>query len=56
MLAGARQPGELQLYALDFASRGLRPLEALPHCGSVIAGSDGERVLRLLGSLGERAT
>jgi S-DNA-T family DNA segregation ATPase FtsK/SpoIIIE len=50
-LAAHASPAELQLYALDFASRGLRPLEALPHCGSVIAGSDQERVLRLLGSL-----
>jgi S-DNA-T family DNA segregation ATPase FtsK/SpoIIIE len=44
-------PRELNLYCLDFASRGLAPLEALPHCGSVIAGDDDERVMRLLAVL-----
>ncbi|HET9691209.1 MAG TPA: FtsK/SpoIIIE domain-containing protein, partial [Acidimicrobiales bacterium] len=36
------------VYALDFAARGLQVLEVLPHVGSVVAGSDGERVTRLL--------
>jgi S-DNA-T family DNA segregation ATPase FtsK/SpoIIIE len=44
-------PAQVQLYALDFASRALGPLEALGNCGSVIAGDDHERVLRLLAGL-----
>lgn len=44
----------LHVYALDFASRGLTPLEALPHVGAVIGGEDGERVERLFSFL--RAT
>ena len=47
-LAQHSSPQELQLYALDFASRGLGGLEALPHCGSVIAGDDDERIRRVL--------
>ncbi|HYW23129.1 MAG TPA: FtsK/SpoIIIE domain-containing protein, partial [Terriglobales bacterium] len=44
-------PTELHIYGLDFATRGLRPLEALPHCGGVICGDEPERVIRLLGML-----
>jgi len=40
--------GPIQVYALDFGARGLQMLETLPHVGSVIAGSDTERVGRLL--------
>ncbi|MBJ7469867.1 MAG: FHA domain-containing protein [Solirubrobacteraceae bacterium] len=47
-LAERHDPSELQLFALDFAGLGLRPLEALPHCGSVIPGDDEERVTRLV--------
>src|SRR5690606_26294103 len=43
--------GPVQVYALDFASGGLRMLETLPHVGAVIAGDDSERVARLLGRL-----
>jgi S-DNA-T family DNA segregation ATPase FtsK/SpoIIIE len=50
-LAIAATPRELHVYGLDFASRGLASLEALPHCGSVIAGEDEERVMRLLARL-----
>src|SRR4051794_41979546 len=50
-LAIAATPRELHIYGLDFASRGLQALEALPHCGSVIAGDDEERVVRLLNRL-----
>ncbi len=41
-------PDELQLYGLDFATRGLAPLEALPHVGAVVGGDDEERVERAL--------
>lgn len=41
------------VYGLDFSGRGLAVLEELPHVGSVIAGSDHERVRRLLGWLRE---
>ena len=47
-LAERYDPSELQVFGLDFAGLGLRPLEALPHCGSVIAGDDEERVTRLV--------
>jgi S-DNA-T family DNA segregation ATPase FtsK/SpoIIIE len=40
--------GPCQVYALDFGSRGLSMLEALPHVGSVINADDQERTLRLL--------
>ncbi|MBO9578387.1 MAG: phosphopeptide-binding protein, partial [Microbacteriaceae bacterium] len=40
--------GPVQVYALDFASGGLRMLEGLPHVGAVIPGEDTERVQRLL--------
>lgn len=51
-LAQQNAPADLHLYALDFASRGLRALEQLPHCGSVVPGDDVERALRLLTTLG----
>jgi DNA segregation ATPase FtsK/SpoIIIE, S-DNA-T family len=46
----ARQggPDEVQLYALDFASRSLDPLADLPHCSAVVPGDDVERTTRLL--------
>ena len=50
-LAATHSPRELHLYGLDFAGRGLAPLEALPHCGSVIPGEDEERVARLIALL-----
>ena len=48
-------PADLHLYGLDFATRGLKPLEALPHCGGVISGDELERVIRLLGMLRNEA-
>jgi S-DNA-T family DNA segregation ATPase FtsK/SpoIIIE len=50
-LARQHRPEELYLYGLDFASRGLGSLEALPHCGAVIGGDDVERVQRLFSML-----
>lgn len=50
-LAGAASPSEVNLYGLDFSTHGLRVLEELPHCGSVIAGDDEERVQRLFSML-----
>ena len=44
-------PAELQLYALDFATRGLAPLGALPHVGAVVGGDDQERVERVFSLL-----
>ncbi|MDN5795265.1 MAG: FHA domain-containing protein [Intrasporangium sp.] len=40
--------GPCQVYGLDFGSRGLAMLEALPHVGSIVPGGDHERVTRLL--------
>lgn len=45
--------GPCHVYAIDFGARGLAMLEALPHVGSVIDGSDHERIARLLGWLRE---
>jgi S-DNA-T family DNA segregation ATPase FtsK/SpoIIIE len=41
----------LNIYGLDLATGGLKVLEVLPHCGSVIVGNDEERVVRLFGRL-----
>lgn len=43
--------GRCQVYALDFAGGALSMLEELPHVGSVVAGDDSERVVRLLRQL-----
>lgn len=40
--------GPCHVYGIDFGARGLAMLEDLPHVGSIIAGSDHERVTRLL--------
>ncbi|HET7303700.1 MAG TPA: FtsK/SpoIIIE domain-containing protein [Segeticoccus sp.] len=40
--------GPCQVYGLDFAGRGLAMLEHLPHVGSIVAGGEHERVVRLL--------
>ncbi|QNO38141.1 FHA domain-containing protein [Protaetiibacter sp. SSC-01] len=40
--------GPVDVYGLDFATGGLRMLEALPHVGSIVSGDDPERVVRLL--------
>ena len=53
-LARGCGPDDLQLFGLDFATRGLTTLNQLPHCGSVISGEDEERTARLFAFL--RAT
>lgn len=40
--------GPCHVYGLDFGSRALAVLEDLPHVGSIVAGSDDERVKRLI--------
>ncbi|GIG57805.1 cell division protein FtsK [Longispora fulva] len=45
--------GPCHVYGLDFGARGLAMLEDLPHVGSVISGTDHERVVRLLSWLGD---
>ncbi len=45
--------GPCHVYGLDFGAAGLRMLEPLPHVGSIIAGDDGERVVRLIRYLRE---
>lgn len=40
--------GPCHVYGLDFGSRGLAMLEDLPHVGSIIVGSDEERIQRLV--------
>jgi DNA segregation ATPase FtsK/SpoIIIE, S-DNA-T family len=50
-LASALNEPPVEVYALDFAGRGLSTLESLPNVGSVISGDDHERVTRLLGML-----
>ena len=44
----ARNGGPTQVYGLDFGSRGLSMLEALPHVGAIIPGDDEERVIRTI--------
>ena len=50
-LAARSSPDELHVYGLDFATRGLAPLEALPHTGAVVGGDDEERTERLFSLL-----
>ena len=50
-LARGSTPDELHVYGLDFATRGLDPLQSLPHSGGVIPGEDEERVTRLFSFL-----
>ncbi len=45
--------GPCVVYGLDFGSRGLTMLDALPHVGSIIGGDDHERVARLIRQLRE---
>jgi S-DNA-T family DNA segregation ATPase FtsK/SpoIIIE len=40
--------GPCHVYGIDFGARGLSMLEDLPHVGSIISGSDDERITRLL--------
>jgi S-DNA-T family DNA segregation ATPase FtsK/SpoIIIE len=51
--------GPSHVYGIDFGARGLAMLEDLPHVGSIISGSDHERITRLLewlrGLIDERA-
>ncbi len=50
-LAERTSPDDLHVYGLDFATRGLAPLEALPHTGAVVGGDDEERTERLFSLL-----
>ncbi|GAB2466439.1 FtsK/SpoIIIE domain-containing protein [Jatrophihabitans fulvus] len=52
-LASATPPADLHLYALDCGNHALAALDALPHTGAVIDGTDEARTERLLGMLGE---
>jgi len=47
-LASRLWPTDLHIYVLDFASRGLRALDALPHVGAVITADEVERTERLV--------
>jgi S-DNA-T family DNA segregation ATPase FtsK/SpoIIIE len=46
-LARRNKSADLHIYGLDFATRGLKLLEPLPHCGDVVLDDDEERVTRL---------
>jgi S-DNA-T family DNA segregation ATPase FtsK/SpoIIIE len=50
-LARDASPEELHVYGLDFATRGLAPLVALPHVAAVVGGDDEERVERVFSLL-----
>lgn len=50
-LAATASPEQLHMYALDHAGHTLGALDALPHVGAVIAGSDEVRRVRLIGFL-----
>lgn len=45
--------GPCHVYGLDFAARGLQMLEKLPHVGTIVSGTDLERVSRLLSMIRE---
>lgn len=47
-LARGSRTRDVNIYGLDFGGGSLAPLEALPHCGSIIDGSDEERVTELI--------
>ncbi|MEO7117486.1 MAG: FtsK/SpoIIIE domain-containing protein, partial [Candidatus Limnocylindrales bacterium] len=47
-LASKLWPSDLHLYGLDFASRGLRSIASLPHCGGVVNADEIEKVERFL--------
>ena len=40
--------GPCHVYGMDFGARGLDMLSGLPHVGSIVAGSDHERIVRLI--------
>lgn len=42
---------DLNIYAIDYGSPGLAPLSALPQTGGVVAGTDIDRIRRLIGML-----
>jgi S-DNA-T family DNA segregation ATPase FtsK/SpoIIIE len=46
--AFSQRRGPCHVYGLDFGTRALQMLEALPHVGSIVAGADHERVVRLI--------
>jgi S-DNA-T family DNA segregation ATPase FtsK/SpoIIIE len=48
--------GACHVYGLDFGARGLASLDKLPHVGSIIVGTDTERVSRLLTWLSQEVT
>ncbi len=52
-LADRYEPDQIHIYALDFGTRILAPLEELPHVGGVIGSADRERQMRLLRYLQE---
>jgi S-DNA-T family DNA segregation ATPase FtsK/SpoIIIE len=55
-LATTRAPSHVHLYAIDGGGGGLRPLAALPHCGSVVSVDDTDRLRALLATLAEEAS
>ena len=54
-IASGSTPAQVHVYGLDFATLGLRALEALPHCGGVVGGDEPERCARLLWMLQREA-
>lgn len=56
MAAATRlSPEQVRLYALDFGSRGLLGLAALPHCGGVVTSDALDKVQRLIAMLADTA-
>jgi S-DNA-T family DNA segregation ATPase FtsK/SpoIIIE len=50
-VAAAASPADVHIYGLDCGSGSLLPLTQLPHCGSVVARDQTDRVERLLATL-----
>lgn len=50
-VSAATAQGHVRIYGLDYAGGALAMLEALPQVGSIVSGSDTERVTRLIGDM-----
>lgn len=55
-VARTASPADVHLYCLDCGNNSLSPVAGLPHTGAVVAGSETERVHRLLARLAEEVS
>jgi S-DNA-T family DNA segregation ATPase FtsK/SpoIIIE len=55
-LAAERDARDFNVYGIDAASRNLRAVEELPHCGEIVSADDSEKLERLLAKLLDEIT